>query len=104
MINLTQTAIDQIKSLNEGNVIRVSVLGGGCSGLNYKLDFDKSEALPAEHKTFQHGDILLVTDPKSYLYLQGTTIDYEGGLNGKGFTFGNPNAKKSCGCGNSFST
>jgi len=104
MINITPAALERVLSLGEGNVLRVSVLGGGCSGLNYKLEFDNSEALPAEHKTFEHGELLIVTDPKSYLYLKDITIDFEGGLNGKGFTFSNPNAAKSCGCGNSFST
>jgi iron-sulfur cluster assembly protein len=104
VITLTQAAIDKIKSLNEGNVLRVSVMGGGCSGLNYKLDFDQSEALPAEDKTFEQGGIVVVTDPKSYLFLKGLTIDFDGSLNGKGFVFNNPVASKSCGCGNSFST
>ena len=79
-------------------------MGGGCSGLNYKLDFDHSEALPAEDKVFEQGGIVVVTDSKSYLFLKGIVVDYEGGLNGKGFTFSNPNAAKSCGCGSSFST
>jgi iron-sulfur cluster assembly protein len=104
VITLTQAAIDKIKSLNEGNVLRVSVMGGGCFGLNYKLDFDQSEALPAEDKIFEQDGIVVVTDPKSYLFLKGLTIDFDGSLNGKGFVFNNPVASKSCGCGNSFST
>lgn len=104
MIKLTPAAVEKVKSLNEGSVLRVSVLGGGCSGLNYKLDFDNSEALPAEHKTFEQDDLIIVTDPKSYLFLNGITIDFDGSLNGKGFVFNNPLASKSCGCGNSFST
>ena len=103
MINLTQAAIDKITSLNQGNVLRVSVLGGGCSGLNYKLEFDNNP-LPEGHKSFEHGSVVEVTDTKSYLYINGLTLDFDGGLNGKGFTFANPNAAKSCGCGSSFST
>jgi len=80
--------------------LRVSVVGGGCSGLSYKLDFD-NELKPAD-QVFETGDIKLVTDLKSLLYLINTELDYSDGLNGKGFFFKNPNASRTCGCGESF--
>ncbi len=80
--------------------VRVSVKGGGCSGLSYDLDFDN------EHKDsdqeFVNGDVKIICDLKSYLYLAGTELDFTDGLNGKGFNFINPNAKRTCGCGESF--
>jgi iron-sulfur cluster assembly protein len=80
--------------------VRVGVSSGGCSGLSYDLDFD-SKILPTD-KLFEHNNIKLVVDNKSYLYLVGTTLNYSGGLNGKGFVFENPNASRTCGCGESF--
>ena len=80
--------------------MRVGVTSGGCSGLSYSLDFD-SQILSSD-KLFEHNEIKLVVDEKSYLYLVGTTLNYSGGLNGKGFVFENPNASRTCGCGESF--
>ena len=80
--------------------VRVSVSSGGCSGLSYKLDFD-SQALEND-KLFEHNNIKLLVDKKSYLYIIWTTLNYSGGLNGKGFVFENPNAARTCGCGESF--
>jgi iron-sulfur cluster assembly protein len=80
--------------------LRVSVVGGGCSGLSYKLDFD-NEAKPMD-QVFEDNDVKVVTDLKSFLYLVNTTLDFSDGLNGKGFYFSNPNASRSCGCGESF--
>jgi len=80
--------------------LRVSVVGGGCSGLSYKLDFD-NELKPSD-QVFEAGDTKLVTDLKSLLYLINTELDYSDGLNGKGFFFKNPNASRTCGCGESF--
>ena len=80
--------------------LRVSVVGGGCSGLSYKLDFD-NELKPSD-QVFEAGGVKLVTDIKSLLYLLNTELDYSGGLNGKGFFFKNPNASRTCGCGESF--
>ena len=80
--------------------LRVSVVGGGCSGLSYKLDFD-NELKPAD-QVFEAGHVKLVTDIKSLLYLINTELDYSDGLNGKGFVFKNPNASRTCGCGESF--
>ncbi|HYK43537.1 MAG TPA: iron-sulfur cluster assembly accessory protein [Parafilimonas sp.] len=80
--------------------LRVSVVGGGCSGLSYKLDFD-NELKPAD-QVFEAGDVKLVTDLKSLLYLINTELDFSDGLNGKGFYFKNPNASRTCGCGESF--
>lgn len=102
MISLTEAAINQIKSLNAGDTIRVSVEGGGCSGLSYKLDFDSNPPSQAD-KIFETGGIKLLVDAKSYLFLSGSTLDFEGGLNGSGFQFTNPNSKRTCGCGSSFS-
>jgi iron-sulfur cluster assembly protein len=80
--------------------LRVSVVGGGCSGLSYKLDFD-NELKPSD-QIFETENIKLVTDIKSLLYLINTELDYSDGLNGKGFYFKNPNASRTCGCGESF--
>lgn len=80
--------------------LRVSVVGGGCSGLSYKLDFD-NELKPSD-QVFDMENLKLVTDIKSLLYLLNTELDYSDGLNGKGFVFKNPNASRTCGCGESF--
>ena len=106
MIQLTESAVKQIKHFQseekaDGGGLRVSVVGGGCSGLSYKLDFQKEPA--PNDKVFEQDGVKVFVDPKSYLYVKGLTLDYSGGLNGTGFTFKNPNAAKSCGCGTSFS-
>jgi iron-sulfur cluster assembly protein len=80
--------------------LRVSVVGGGCSGLSYKLDFD-NESKPND-QVFEDNGVKIVTDLKSFLYLVDTTLDFSEGLNGKGFYFNNPNANRTCGCGESF--
>nr|AQQ74604.1 hypothetical protein [uncultured bacterium] len=80
--------------------LRVSVVGGGCSGLSYQLDFDNEEQ-PGD-QVFEAEDIKLYVSLKSYLYLAGTELDYSDGLQGKGFHFQNPNATRNCGCGESF--
>jgi iron-sulfur cluster assembly protein len=81
--------------------VRVGVKSGGCSGLSYELNFDKSQN--EDDKLFEDNDIKIVVNKKSFLYLVGTTLEYSGGLNGKGFVFNNPNAQRTCGCGESFS-
>lgn len=81
--------------------IRVGVKSGGCSGLSYELKFDK-EVTP-EDKIFEDNGVKIAVNKKSFLYLVGTTLEYSGGLNGKGFVFNNPNANRTCGCGESFS-
>lgn len=81
--------------------LRVGVVGGGCSGLSYKLDFD-NEKKPTD-QVFEDNGVKIVTDLKSFLYLVNTTLDFSDGLNGKGFYFSNPNASRTCGCGESFS-
>jgi iron-sulfur cluster assembly protein len=81
--------------------VRVGVKSGGCSGLSYELKFDQ-DALP-EDQLFEDNGVRIVVDKKSLLYLVGTTLEYAGGLNGKGFVFNNPNAQRTCGCGESFS-
>jgi iron-sulfur cluster assembly protein len=106
MVKLSENAVKQIKQVQSlenkpGFVLRVSVTGGGCSGLSYKLDF--VEAPTERDKVFEHGGVKVAVDPKSMLYLDGMELDFSGGLNGKGFVFNNPNATKSCGCGSSFS-
>lgn len=108
MVTLTESAIAQIKKVQadeqkQGYVLRVSVAGGGCSGLSYKLDFEKDDTKPND-KIFEQDGVKVAVDAKSYLYVNGMTLNFSSGLNGKGFTFENPNAKKSCGCGASFST
>jgi len=81
--------------------LRASVAGGGCSGLSYKLDFD-NEVKPMDQE-FEDKGVRVVVDMKSFLYLAGTQLDFSDGLNGKGFFFDNPNASRTCGCGESFS-
>ncbi len=80
--------------------IRVGVVGGGCSGLSYKMDFD-NEQKPTD-QVFEDKGLKVVTDLKSFLYLVNTTLEFSDGLNGKGFYFSNPNASRTCGCGESF--
>jgi len=81
--------------------VRVGVKSGGCSGLSYELKFDKLQA--ENDKLFEDNEIRIVIDKKSVLYLAGTILEFSGGLNGKGFVFNNPNAERTCGCGESFS-
>lgn len=81
--------------------IRVGVKSGGCSGLSYELNFDDQAA--DSDRVFEDNQVRIVVDKKSLLYLAGTTLEYSGGLNGKGFVFQNPNAQRTCGCGESFS-
>ena len=81
--------------------VRVGVKSGGCSGLSYELKFDK--AIMETDKVFEVNGIRIIVDKKSFLYLAGTILEYSGGLNGKGFVFNNPNAQRTCGCGESFS-
>lgn len=107
MITVTERAkskaIELIRSENHpaDSFIRVGVDGGGCSGLTYKLEFD-NKMLP-EDKVFEDKGVRIVCDKKSFLYLIGTELDFTDGLNGKGFSFNNPNATRTCGCGESFS-
>jgi len=81
--------------------VRVGVKSGGCSGLSYELKFDKEK--DEEDKVFEDNGVKIIVDKKSFLYLIGTTLEYSGGLNGTGFVFNNPNANRTCGCGESFS-
>lgn len=81
--------------------VRVGVKSGGCSGLSYELNFDNTQL--ENDKLFEDNNVKIVVDKKSFLYLVGTTLDFSGGLNGKGFVFKNPNANRTCGCGESFS-
>ena len=81
--------------------VRVGVKSGGCSGLSYDLKFDNTQT--EEDKVFEDNGVKIIVDKKSFLYLIGTTLEYSGGLNGTGFVFNNPNANRTCGCGESFS-
>lgn len=100
--NAKQHALALIKQENrpEGTFIRVGVDGGGCSGLSYKLTFD--DKIQEGDQIFEDKGIKIAVDKKSFLYLIGTELDFIGGLNGKGFVFNNPNASRTCGCGESF--
>lgn len=107
MIKVSENAVKKAKSLMEEEgknpaeaFIRVGVRGGGCSGLSYDLSFDTE--LKEDDKEFEDNGMKIVVDKKSFLYLIGTELDYSGGLNGKGFVFNNPNANRTCGCGESF--
>jgi len=88
------------EKLSEDYFVRVSVTSGGCSGLSYKMDFDNEEQ--PNDQIFEDNGVKVVTDLKSFLYLCNTTLEFSGGLNGKGFYFNNPNAARECGCGESF--
>ncbi len=108
MINVSEIAKRQVETLmhEDGfnpktDFVRVGVKSGGCSGLSYELKFDKTQH--ESDKIFEDNGIKIVVDTKSFLYLVGTTLDYSGGLNGNGFVFNNPNANRTCGCGESFS-
>jgi iron-sulfur cluster assembly protein len=107
MITVSERAVEQVSRLksqqNLGNDfgLRVSVKGGGCSGLSYGLDFDNEEK--KGDQIFEDKGVKLFVDMKSFLYLAGTQLDFSDGLNGKGFNFVNPNAERTCGCGSSFS-
>ncbi|QDS98985.1 HesB/IscA family protein [Adhaeretor mobilis] len=106
---ITEKAASEVKrimedqKLGEGAFLRVGVTGGGCSGFSYALGFDKGENYDAQAdaKHEFHG-VPVVVDKKSALYLDGTTVDFYEGIDKRGFTFENPNAVKSCGCGSSF--
>ncbi len=108
MIKVSDTAKKKVISLMEDDgfnaatdYVRVGVKSGGCSGLSYELKFDN--ALGENDKVFEDNNIKIAVDKKSFLYLAGTVLEYSGGLNGKGFVFNNPNANRTCGCGESFS-
>lgn len=106
MIYVSEKAKEKVRDLKqqaaigEDYFLRVSVVGGGCSGLSYKLDFDNENK--ATDQVFEDNGVKVVTDMKSFLYLYNTTLDFSDGLNGKGFHFNNPNASRTCGCGESF--
>ena len=106
MIQISESAAKKIKALKDeegreaSHFLRVEVKKGGCSGLSYKMNFDHE--LKSTDKSFEMNGEKVVVDGQSFLYLIGMTLDYSGGLNGKGFVFNNPNATKNCGCGASF--
>lgn len=106
MIQISPSAAEHIhylknkESIPKEKALRISIKEGGCSGFSYKLDFDEKQS-PSD-KFFKSNGIPLIIEGKSLLYIMGMTLDYEGGLNGKGFVFSNPNAKDTCGCGTSF--
>lgn len=108
MIKVSQQAKTKLEQLlaEEGKsfknaYVRVGVISGGCSGLSYNLSFDTEQK--ENDKLFEDNGARILVDKKSFLYLVGTTLEYSGGLNGKGFIFNNPNANRTCGCGESFS-
>ena len=106
VVEITEKAIDQIKTIatneksHEGKGLRLAVVGGGCSGLSYKIEF--SDIKPKDNIQKYQGFSVII-DPKSSIYLKGVTLDFQDGLDGKGFVFVNPNAENTCGCGESFS-
>jgi len=108
MIKVSESAKKKVVSLMEEDgfdavkdYVRVGVKSGGCSGLSYDLTFDNKKL--ENDKVFEDNNIKVIVDKKSFLYLVGTTLEFSGGLNGKGFVFNNPNANRTCGCGESFS-
>jgi len=106
MIKVSEEAKEEVLRLMaedkipQNAVIRVGVEGGGCSGLTYQMDFESESKV--DDKIFEDQGIKIAVDKKSFLYLAGTVLEYSGGLNGKGFAFNNPNASRTCGCGESF--
>lgn len=107
MIQVSETAKSKVISLMseegtdlEKSYVRVGVESGGCSGLSYKLSFD--EERKEDDQLFEDNGVRILVDKRSFLYLVGTVLEYSGGLNGKGFVFNNPNANRTCGCGESF--
>lgn len=106
IVNLTDKAIEQVKNIfekeNKGDDygLRLGVVGGGCSGLSYKIDFDTKRE---KDNVLEFDGVKVYIDLKSSIYLKGVTLDFKDGLNGKGFVFVNPNAANTCGCGESFS-
>lgn len=108
MIKVADTASKRIVDMMKDDgfdaavdYVRVGVKSGGCSGLSYELKFDKH--LSENDKVFEDNNVKIAVEKKSFLYLAGTILEYSGGLNGKGFVFNNPNANRTCGCGESFS-
>ncbi len=106
MITVTEKAKDKLFAIrkdegyDENYFLRVGIVGGGCSGLSYKFNFDNE--MKQGDQIFDDKDLQVVVDMKSFLYLAGTELDFSDGLNGKGFEFHNPNATRTCGCGESF--
>ncbi|WP_126969635.1 HesB/IscA family protein [Gynurincola endophyticus] len=106
MITISENAKEYIRQMmandgvNEGHLVRVGVKGGGCSGLQYEMNFDTT--IGENDQVFEDKGVKLVVEMKSLLYLYGTELDYTGGLNGKGLYFNNPNASRTCACGESF--
>jgi iron-sulfur cluster assembly protein len=107
-ITITEKAAKEIQrvlteqKMSESTVLRIGVAGGGCSGFQYSLGFDDKTDAAKDHVSQQHG-VPVAVDKKSLLFLDGTTVDFYDGIEKRGFTFENPNAVKSCGCGSSFS-
>ena len=108
MIKVSEQAKFEVQKLMEADgfdsisdYVRVGVKSGGCSGLSYNLNFAK--LVNSDDKVYEDNGVKIIVDNKSFLYLIGTTLEFSGGLNGKGFVFNNPNASRTCGCGESFS-
>jgi iron-sulfur cluster assembly protein len=113
MIEITESAIKEIKRLsiketcsltNQLIGLRIQVVGGGCSGMSYKMTFDPNLPDPTDVFWLDWDGLVVIIDAKSLLFLDGVELDFTDGLDGKGFVFNNPNAKRTCGCGTSFQT
>lgn len=106
LMTITEKALDQIKNIagtdnpDGTKGLRLAVTGGGCSGLSYKIEFSDPKD---KDNVLDFNGVKVLIDPKSLIYLKGIVLDFKDGLNGKGFVFDNPNAKNTCGCGESFS-
>ncbi len=105
IVSLTPKAQEEVKKIfanekpNPGQGLRLSVIGGGCSGLSYKIEVTDTKE---KDNVIEYDSFKVLVDPKSSIYLKGIVLDFKDGLNGKGFVFDNPNAKNTCGCGESF--
>ncbi len=105
MISLTDKAVEKVREIlnnenKQDHALRIGVKGGGCSGFSYTLDIDK--IFTESDQVFEEKGIKIVVDAKSFIYLSGTQVDYVENLSGSGFSFSNPNATRTCGCGSSF--
>ena len=105
MISLTEKAKNEIlRLIPANNVLRIYVIGAGCNGYSYKMEFLQESVIKSDYNVFDMGFFKIIIDRRSTIFLKGTILDFTDGLTGQGFTFNNPNSNSSCGCGQSFST
>lgn len=102
-MNFTEAAIEELNRIKEANsVLRIAVIGGGCSGLTFKLSWEDPRNVDHTEEVWSYRGLVYTIDSKSNLFLENVTVDYSSGLEGRGFSFDNPSAKRTCGCSKSF--